>query len=72
MHLSYVSNFPFPSFCFSESRDKALEEAIKRRGTQRSIMQYSTFDWSNIPLSEEKRLAEQPQEQPRIVTVRFR
>lgn len=51
----------------------ALEEVIKRRGFQRSVMQYSTFDWSSIPLSEERRLLpESSPDQPRILTVRFR
>ncbi|XP_073243594.1 leucine-rich repeat-containing protein 72-like [Porites lutea] len=51
----------------------ALEEAIKRRGLQRSVMQYSTFDWSSIPLSQERRLApDSIPDQPRILTVRFR
>lgn len=50
-----------------------LEEAIKRRGLQRSVMQYSTFDWSSIPLSQERRLApDSIPDQPRILTVRFR
>ncbi|XP_078375330.1 leucine-rich repeat-containing protein 72-like isoform X1 [Oculina patagonica] len=50
-----------------------VEEAIKRRGLQRSVMQYSTFDWSSIPLSQERRLVpESVPDQPRILTVRFR
>ncbi|XP_074624748.1 leucine-rich repeat-containing protein 72-like isoform X2 [Acropora palmata] len=51
----------------------SLDEVIKKRGFQRSVMQYSTFDWSSVPLSEEKRLAaENVPVQPRILTVRFR
>lgn len=77
------------SFCFDEddgeeqngegsddalSDHKAiLEESMKRRGLQRSVMQYSTFDWSSIPLSQERRLVpESVPDQPRILTVRFR
>ena len=58
-------------FCSDDGN--ALEEAIKRRGLQRSVMQYSTFDWSSIPLSQERRLApDSIPDQPRILTVRFR
>lgn len=59
-------------YCFSNNGND-VEEAIERRGLQRSVMQYSTFDWSSIPLSEERKLApETIPDQPRILTVRFR
>ncbi|XP_074624747.1 leucine-rich repeat-containing protein 72-like isoform X1 [Acropora palmata] len=57
----------------TSSCGSSLDEVIKKRGFQRSVMQYSTFDWSSVPLSEEKRLAaENVPVQPRILTVRFR
>ena len=59
--------------CCCSSCGSSLDEVIKKRGFQRSVMQYSTFDWSSVPLSEEKRLAaENVPVQPRILTVRFR
>ncbi|EDO45572.1 predicted protein, partial [Nematostella vectensis] len=51
---------------------EALESAIEDRSLRRSIVQYSTFDWSSVQLSEDKRLGREPAEQPRILTVRFR
>lgn len=57
----------------SSDHQAILAESIKRRGLQRSVMQYSTFDWSSIPLSQERRLVpESVPDQPRILTVRFR
>ena len=67
---------PFPDFLslssLSSVQENRLDDVVKRRGLQRSVMQYSTFDWSAIPLSQEKRLMDHPPDQPRIVTVRFR
>jgi len=56
---------------FSNEKD-VIDAAIEKRSLQRSIVQYSTFDWSTVPLSEEKRLSREEPKQPRILTVRFR
>ncbi|XP_048584218.1 leucine-rich repeat-containing protein 72 isoform X2 [Nematostella vectensis] len=56
----------------TSSGKEALESAIEDRSLRRSIVQYSTFDWSSVQLSEDKRLGREPAEQPRILTVRFR
>ena len=71
---SEILNFClFLCACCCSSCGSSLDEVIKKRGFQRSVMQYSTFDWSSIPLSEERRLAaENVPVQPRILTVRFR
>ena len=40
--------------------------------TRRSLMQYSTFDWSAVPFSEERRLKPEDTEPARIVTMNLR
>lgn len=67
--LLFNVNLFFLFFC---SETDPTEAAIEKRSLQRSIVQYSTFDWSTVPLSEEKRLAKGETKQPRILTVRFR
>ena len=62
----------FVKHCCS-NHEGIVEKAMKRRALQRSVMQYSTFDWSSIPLSQERRLVpESVPDTPRILTVRFR
>uniref|UniRef100_W5MZS5 Leucine rich repeat containing 72 n=1 Tax=Lepisosteus oculatus TaxID=7918 RepID=W5MZS5_LEPOC len=39
---------------------------------QRSVMQFSSMDWNNIPTSQQNPPEDQPSESPRIITVKFR
>ncbi|XP_074660986.1 leucine-rich repeat-containing protein 72-like [Tubulanus polymorphus] len=48
------------------------EEAVNDRLSKKSTMDYSKFDWSKVPNSEQRRISEKPFETPQIVTVRFR
>ncbi|XP_078701634.1 leucine-rich repeat-containing protein 72-like isoform X2 [Branchiostoma floridae x Branchiostoma belcheri] len=46
--------------------------AVALRSVSRAVMQYSMFDWSKVPKSEERRLAEGPPGLPQIMTIRFK
>ncbi|KAM3929247.1 leucine-rich repeat-containing protein 72 [Leptodactylus fuscus] len=49
-----------------------LDDKSLLRGYQRSIMQFTLFDWNKIPLSRRKRSSEMSMEAPRLITVEFR
>ncbi|XP_078620940.1 leucine-rich repeat-containing protein 72-like [Branchiostoma floridae x Branchiostoma japonicum] len=46
--------------------------AVALRSVSRAVMQYSMFDWSKVPKSEQRRLAEGSPELPQIMTIRFK
>lgn len=39
---------------------------------RRSLMQYTSFDWSTMPLSEQRRIAEDPEKPMKVVTMYLR
>ncbi|XP_056374860.1 leucine-rich repeat-containing protein 72 isoform X3 [Hyla sarda] len=49
-----------------------LEDKVLLRGYQRSIMQFTMFDWNKIPVSRLKRSEEKSMETPQLLTVEFR
>ncbi|XP_073533364.1 leucine-rich repeat-containing protein 72 isoform X2 [Phyllobates terribilis] len=49
-----------------------LDDKILLRGYQRSIMQFTLFDWNKIPVSKLVRLEEKPMDAPQLITVTFR
>ncbi|XP_015213624.2 leucine-rich repeat-containing protein 72 isoform X1 [Lepisosteus oculatus] len=52
------------------SKDHPDPSVIKT--LQRSVMQFSSMDWNNIPTSQQNPLEDQPSESPQIITVKFR
>ena len=48
------------------------EQAVKVRHLRRSVMEYSTFDWSKVPRAEQRRLSDKSFDKPQFVTTRFR
>ncbi|XP_077979278.1 leucine-rich repeat-containing protein 72-like [Glandiceps talaboti] len=50
------------------------DDAVTTRAIKRSVMQYSVFDWSQIPKFEARRQQEptEPQPIPQVITVRFK
>uniref|UniRef100_A0A6J0SMP8 Leucine-rich repeat-containing protein 72 n=1 Tax=Pogona vitticeps TaxID=103695 RepID=A0A6J0SMP8_9SAUR len=48
------------------------EDAVHVRAMNRSVMEYSTFDWGKMPTSEEKCLGSNPEKRPERLTVKFR
>ncbi|XP_063956720.1 leucine-rich repeat-containing protein 72-like [Lytechinus pictus] len=59
---------------FSSPPRGTPEEAVAERAVQRSIMEYSHFDWSKKPRAEERRMNKniEGSKQTEIITVRFR
>ncbi|XP_064634984.1 leucine-rich repeat-containing protein 72-like [Lineus longissimus] len=48
------------------------EDAVNTRLLKKSVMQYSSLDWSKVPRSDERRMSDQAFGTPQIVTVKFR
>ncbi|XP_002735817.2 leucine-rich repeat-containing protein 72-like [Saccoglossus kowalevskii] len=50
------------------------DDAVTARANNRSVMQYSVFDWSKVPKLEERRQKEptDPAPVPQVITVRFK
>ena len=48
------------------------DQAIKMRALRCSVMEYTSFNWSKVPSSLQRRTADKPFENPQIVTTRFR
>ena len=44
----------------------------KAKTGRRSLMQYTSFDWSSLPLSEERRLTEDTEKPMKVVTAYLR
>ena len=68
-------------FCFSITQRSTIDPKGKSKTVpvrqeiqagRRSLMQYTSFDWSTVPLSEERRLAEDSEQPMKVVTVYLR
>lgn len=78
----YLTMFLRSCHCFIKSilksRQSYREDSVEpqtdtpKATTRRSLMQYSTFDWSAVPFSEERRLKPEDTEPARIVTMNLR
>ena len=62
-----------PNFVIHSSPPYATcEEAVEARHQARALMEYSSFDWSSVPRSLQRRTAESAFDSPKIITTRFR
>uniref|UniRef100_UPI00398E815A leucine-rich repeat-containing protein 72 isoform X3 n=1 Tax=Pristiophorus japonicus TaxID=55135 RepID=UPI00398E815A len=48
------------------------EHIVDSRIRRRSIMQFSTLDWTKVPTAQQKRLADEPMHLSQIITTQFR
>ena len=70
---SFSSIFELLLFISINSPPYATEEqAVKVRHLRRSVMEYTTFDWSKVPRAEQRRLSDKSFDKPQVVTTRFR
>ena len=47
------------------------EKAAAKRANQRTVMEFTRFDWSKVPLSEERRMEPDKECDAQLITVRF-
>ena len=59
-----------PPYCSPPYAD--TEQAMNVRAMRRSVMQYSSFDWSNVPRAQERRTSAEKFRNPQIITTEFR
>ena len=67
-------NFPHLSNHFFRPPMGDDEKAAAKRANQRTVMEFTRFDWSKVPLSEQKRTTDGSAEdeyEAQLITVRF-
>ncbi|XP_067854544.1 leucine-rich repeat-containing protein 72 isoform X2 [Heptranchias perlo] len=67
-----IKNYPDNSKHASNALRFPTEDALHTRLRQRSVMQFSTLDWNQVPTSQQKRLADKPMSSSHIITTQFR
>jgi hypothetical protein len=55
-----------------KEKSKSFSEPRETQTGRRSLMEYTAFDWSAMPLSEERRLAEDSDQPMKVVTMYLR
>ena len=71
-HTTHLMNFRVVKSAQSHPTDNTESGTNTHEDTvRRSLMQYSAFDWSSVPLSEERRLTEESKP-PKTVTMYLR
>jgi hypothetical protein len=55
-----------------KGKSKTVPARQEIQAGRKSLMQYTSFDWSTLPLSEERRLAEDSEQPMKVVTMYLR
>ncbi|XP_028401678.1 leucine-rich repeat-containing protein 72-like [Dendronephthya gigantea] len=53
-------------------KDKGKTDSVRQDNSRRSLMQYTSIDWSSVPTAEERRLEEDSEPPIKIVTMYLR